>query len=86
MPRSRRLACTSAHCGATAPAGAAACDPCSLALSTVGSQTTLAPDLAAISTAAGLMPPTAAFSVMAPRTSAPGTAARTTWARSAVGT
>ena len=54
--------------------------------STVGSQTIRAPPRAAISTACAFSPPTPAFSVIAPRASTPGTAARTTAARSAVGT
>ena len=44
------------------------------------------PCLAAISTATGLSPPTQPFRVMLPSTSMPGTAARTTAARSEVGT
>ncbi len=54
--------------------------------STVGSQTIRAPPRAAISTACAFSPPTPALSVIAPRASTPGTAARTTAARSAVGT
>ena len=54
--------------------------------STVGSHTIRAPPRAAISTACAFSPPTPAFSAIAPRTSIPGTDARTTAARSAVGT
>ena len=53
--------------------------------STVGSQTIRAPSRAAISTACAFSPPTPALSVIAPSASTPGTAARTTAARSAVG-
>jgi hypothetical protein len=53
--------------------------------STVGSQTIRAPPRAAISTACAFRPPTPALSVIAPSASTPGTAARTTAARSAVG-
>ena len=53
--------------------------------STVGSQTMRAPSRAAISTACAFSPPTPALSVIAPSASTPGTAARTTAARSAVG-
>ena len=56
----------------------------SFSASTVGIHTVCAPSRPAISTASGFMPPTARFSDSAPRTSAPGTAARTTEARSAV--
>ena len=71
------------HTGTFAP-GAASRSWDSLTESTVGSQTVRAPSRAAISTASGLMPPTARFSEIAPRTLTPGTAARTTLARSAV--
>lgn len=51
---------------------------------TVGIQTVRAPSRAAISTARTLMPPVARLSEIAPRARIPGTAARTTPARSAV--
>ena len=50
----------------------------------MGIQTVRAPSRPAISTAIAFMPPTARFSVMAPRASMPGTTPRTTAARSAV--
>ncbi len=56
----------------------------SLTESTVGIHTVRAPSRAAISTASGFIPPTARFIAIAPSASIPGTAARTTLARSAV--
>jgi hypothetical protein len=55
-----------------------------LTASTVGSQTIRAPSRAAISTASGLRPPTAALSVIAPTARTSGTTRLTTRARSAV--
>ena len=83
MPCSRRSSWSLTHTGTLAPGAASrSCD--SLTESTVGSQTVRAPSRAAISTASGLIPPTARLSAIAPSTFTPGTAARTTLARSAV--
>ena len=57
----------------------------SFSASTVGSQTIRAPPRAAISTACAFNPPTPLLSAIAPSARTPGTAARTTAARSAVG-
>ena len=72
--------------GGMAPSGSSARQERWLSESTVGNQTTLAPPRPAISTATGFMPPTEAFSVIAPRASTSGTRRRTCSARSAVGT
>ena len=83
-PWSRSSCCRRIHTGGLAP-GAISWPPViSLSESTVGSHTVLAPSRAAISTASGFMPPTARFSVTAPKTSTPGTTPLTTRARSAV--
>jgi hypothetical protein len=72
--------------GGTSASGRGVRPAVSPGASTVGSHTIRAPSRAAISTASGLSPPTARFSATAPIASTSGTAARTTAARSAVGT
>lgn len=86
MPASSRSCCSRAHMGGVAPSGSSARQDRWLSESTVGNQTIFAPPRPAISTATGFTPPTEAFSVMAPRAWASGTTARTSSARSAVGT
>ena len=85
MPCSRSSAWMRAHNGLATPSGyTRSRAPASFTASTVGSQTMRAPSRAAISTASGFRPPTAAFSVSVPTTSMPATARSTTCARSAV--
>ena len=83
-PAARSSRWSSIQTGILAPGGNCVSSPLSLTESTVGSQTVRAPSRAAISTATGFIPPTARLSAIAPSTSTPGTAARTTAARSAV--
>ena len=87
MPRESRSRCRASHIGGVAPGGRSACFSRWLAASSVGSHTIRAPSRAAISTASGFMPPTAALRVSVPITAtAPSMASLSTAARSAVGT
>ena len=85
MPASRSSFWSATHIGTCAPGGySRSRAEASLTASTVGSQTIRAPSRAAISTASGLRPPTAALSVIAPTARTSGTTRLTTRARSAV--
>ena len=85
MPASRSSSWSAAHIGRCAPGGyCRSRADASLSESTVGIHTIRAPSRAAISTASGLMPPTAALSVIAPSARTSGTTRLTTRARSAV--
>ena len=87
MPWASRSRCSASHIGGVEPAGRSACLSRWLAASTVGIQTIRAPSRAAISTASGFIPPTAALRVSVPSTcTAPFSASFSTAARSAVGT